>query len=132
MKKFLVCILLLAICFFNGLFAQSNDQQLIDSLLVVLPKTADTSKINILNRLSYQYSLIDTKKGILYGNEALILSQKKSWKKGEAISNFNIGENYFKGSNYDVSIAYLNKSLLIFTTLNNQKWIAKCYHQTAR
>lgn len=127
MMKFLVCVTLLVFGFSDRVLAQSQDQHLIDSLLVLLPKTADTSKINILNRLSFEYSLIDTKIGIQYGNKALALSQKKSWKKGEAVANFNIGENYFKDSNYDVSIAFLNKSLFIFSIIKNQKWIAKCY-----
>lgn len=130
-KKSFILFFLISTCFSANVFAQNKGQELIDSLLVALPKVSDTTKINTLNRISFEYSLIDVKKGLQYGNQALALSKKTGWKKGEAESNYNLGENYFKDTNYDTSIGFFNPALDIFLNLKNQKWIGKCYKRLA-
>src|ERR1700679_3942014 len=76
--------------------AQLHKQKTVDSLLVLISRARDdTSKIDLLNNLSFTYYNIDTKKGIDVGNRALKISQKISWKKGIAHAYNSLGANYW-------------------------------------
>ena len=119
---------LLLISMSNGVKAQKQGQHLIDSLLTVLPAMkADSFKVKALHSLSYEYSRIDVDEGIRYGSEALQLSRKTGWKKGEAIAYRLIGINYLSVSVLDTALENLEKSLAIFSATSNKEGAAKVY-----
>lgn len=112
----------------TGARAQNQGQNLIDSLLTVLPKMKDdTSKVNILNSLSYEYRRVDVDEGIRYGTLAAELSKKLHWRHGLAHAYRMIGINYSSVPVLDTALDNLEKSLAIFTEIENRDGIAKVY-----
>jgi signal transduction histidine kinase len=87
--KYLLCPFMVLL-FLNS--ALSQNQNKVDSLLNVL-KTAkeDTSKVKLLNRLSALYCSNNPPIGLKYATEALNLSIRIKWLKGEAASNYCLG-----------------------------------------
>lgn len=93
-------------------FSQKAGQQLVDSLLIELPKMKeDTLKVAILNQLSNEYVRIDTNKGLIYAQQSLTLSKKIGWEEGMAIAYNNFGQNYYIISNYKQAFFYHNAGL---------------------
>lgn len=88
---------------------------------------ADTFKVKALNSLCYEYARIDVDEGIKYGNQALELSKKLDWKKGEATAYRLIGINYMNVSSMDTAIENLNKSLEVYTGISDDEGKAKTY-----
>ncbi|MBW4359959.1 hypothetical protein [Flavobacterium taihuense] len=75
MKKviFLMSFLLVIV----SCFSQKSQLKEIDSLKVLLNKTTvDTTKIDLLNRLSTAYYYIDSKKSLQYAKSIYSLSKK--------------------------------------------------------
>ncbi len=72
--------------------AQAQNQHEIDSLLNVLKiAKEDTSKVKLLNRLSELSYSNNPPIGLKYATEALDLSLRIKWIKGEAASNYHLG-----------------------------------------
>ena len=75
MKKVMFLISLLIIN--SSYFSQQSQLKKIDSLKELLNKTtADTTKINLLHRLSISYYYIDSKKSLQYAKSVYCLSKK--------------------------------------------------------
>jgi len=107
--RFFTVILLLASYL---TFAQKEGQALVDSLLVELRnKKEDTSKVSILNNLSFNYGYIDPAVGKKYGLEAMKLSQKLNWNDGLANAYRNIGINVSINSEYPEALQWYFKAL---------------------
>ena len=87
----------------------------------------DSNKVNVLNILSYEYRRIDADEGIKYGTTAADLSNKLKWKKGLALAYRSIGINYSSITVLDTAMQYLEKSLKIFTEIEDNEGIAKVY-----
>ena len=123
-KLFLILIIFNLFCHFS--FAQKHGQELIDSLLKELSKTKyDTSKVNLLNDLSYQFQKIKKcDNGLQYGNQAFVLSKKNKFKLGEAEALYNIGVNYSGNNNYDKALENYIASLNIYKELDDKNQIA--------
>ena len=74
-----------------------------DSLKVLLANTTnDTTKINLLLKLSKINSWSDVKSSVQYAKQALQLSQKINYKKGLAYSNFHLAK-IFTDYDFDLS-----------------------------
>jgi len=122
MKKFSLLIIVFAMC--SPLIAQKQGMDLIDSLKSKLNDTpADTGKVRLLGKLSFQYFRYDTDLGIYYAGQAIQLAEKLNWKLGEAFSNNYMGINYAVKSNYPKAIEYFGKSLLLYTEIGDKKGI---------
>lgn len=83
----------------------------IDSLLSLLSQEKDTSRVNILNKLSSSYWYIDPKKTIYYAEEALSLASKLNFKKGMITAYNNSGIGYYQQNKYDEALQWYNKAL---------------------
>ncbi len=89
----------------------------IDSLEKVLQtipakgEKVDTTRINLLIELSFENHKSNPDKGILFGEEALQLSQKLSWNKGIVMAQNRIGLNYWAKSEYPKSLEYHFRAL---------------------
>ena len=103
-------LLLLGLLLPLGLFSQTGKEALIDSLKKELSRaTTDTTKINILCRLSDNYPGIDSLKTFEIGHKALQLSEDIGYLKGEADAYLTLGEGYSDYSMIDKAVAYLTK-----------------------
>lgn len=111
----------------NILIAQQSE---IDSLqTVVKNRNEDTLKVNILNLLSSE--LDDNGKfdmALQYADQALNLSQKLSYKKGEAVAFINFGNIYADKGNAEEALRRYNASLKIREQLGDNNNIAACYN----
>ncbi len=75
----------LAILLCAQLNAQKKGKELLDSMLLVLPKAADdTNKIKLLTGISQLYISINPREGFQYANKGMALAEKMGWKKGMA------------------------------------------------
>jgi signal transduction histidine kinase len=75
------------ICLFSFLFRFAAAQSKItDSLEKRLPQTAGEERVNILNRLTYEFITHNNAKVVRYGDEAIRVSQQTGYTKGEAIA----------------------------------------------
>jgi signal transduction histidine kinase/Tfp pilus assembly protein PilF len=103
----------------------SSAQNHIDSLILSLKtEKEDTNKVTHLNDILWE--LMDTDSGMIYGNQALALSEKLKWKKGIAETLRNIGTYYYSRANYPLSLEYFLRSLKIEESTGNKKGIASC------
>ncbi len=103
--------------------ALNNRLRKIDSLKKVLNnESVDTTRVNILNSISANYkNSSDFENGVLYGNKALELAQKSSYRKGEAKAFFNIAAALKSKGDYEAALDYALKSLKIREDLGDKK-----------
>jgi len=107
-------------------------QNTVDSLRQLLATTReDTSKVNLLNRLSWNFIETKPDSNLFYGNQALELSRKIHYTEGEIFalvntsSGFTLGGNYSKAlENSLEAIPYGLKALEIYKKLQDSLNIA--------
>nr|WP_315150059.1 tetratricopeptide repeat-containing sensor histidine kinase [uncultured Flavobacterium sp.] len=120
--KIALVIILIA---FTAAKGQNLNPQSVGHLKSELQKTPDdTAKINILNEIASAYKYSEAEEGLLYGKKALALAEKKSWIKGMADANENLGICSQTLSNYSVAHTYLQKALLLNKQTRNQAKIS--------
>jgi len=109
-----------------NLFSQQNN---IDSLLSVLKISRDdTNKVNTENALADNlWRMGDFDKAMDYSNNALDLSRKITFKKGEAYASNLIGIIYFNKGDYDKSMEFFLSALKIRETLGDKRAISDSY-----
>jgi PAS domain S-box-containing protein len=79
----------------------------------------DTLKVQIFNDLGVLYrNFNDNEKAMLSYKEALNLSFKRNYLKGQGIAYKNIGNLMFYSKNYDSAIVYYNKALQVYSDKN--------------
>jgi len=109
--------------------AQKQGQELVDSLENVLVNAPeDTNRVKVLCRLSFIYNRLNTKKGLLYAEQALSLSEKHNWKRGMAFSYNCLGTNYQIMSNYPKTLDNYLKALSICLEIGNERMISAAYN----
>lgn len=120
MKKSILLFIFLLIPYLNA-FTQIRGQPVIDSLLLVLPKSKeDTNKVNILSAISYNYPYINPDEGLKYGKQALELAEKLNWTRGIASASSAIGANYANRSEYAKALKFEYEALKIYEKLNDK------------
>jgi signal transduction histidine kinase len=126
MKKYIFCGLFI-LSFNIHLFAQKHGKALVDSLKIDLLKLKndDSTKVKLINNISFALYSINPNEGILFGNQALQLAQKIKWKTGEARANSCIGTNYYSQSNNQKVLEYYTKALKIYKEINDKSGTAK-------
>jgi tetratricopeptide (TPR) repeat protein len=99
-----------------------SQNRIVDSLNNVLKKTKeDSSKVKVLNSLSYTLCHINPDTSITLCREALKLAEKLNWKKGMAVCFSHLGAFYTSLGNYNLSIENCNKAVILFDELGDQK-----------
>ena len=106
--------------------AQKKEQAYVDSLLQVL-RTAkeDTSKADLLSRISFSYQSLDPAEGIRHGEDGFALAEKLGWKKGMARANNSIGVNYKARSDYPKALEYFLAALKLNEDIRDTTGIAQ-------
>jgi len=128
MKNIKASILILA---FSLLFPTLtfSQEKVIDSLKneLLQHKKNDTTKVNLLNALSYSYSSFDSKESKEKAQEANSLAKKLNYKKGEARSFLRFSNIHRKKSELDEAEECAMKALKIYEEINNQAGINSSY-----
>lgn len=140
MQRFLLIIILLFIVHIS--YAQEKKPvetyQVIDSLLSILklnnladstqPTQADTTRIKILNSLSYQHIGIgDYDKAMQYATEAKKLAFQIKNQKGEATAYYNMGTTFRFTGVYDKAMHSFIQCLKTYEKLGDKKGIESAY-----
>jgi tetratricopeptide (TPR) repeat protein len=110
----------------KGLYAQSTQ---IDSLVKTLKiDKEDSNKVKTLNLLSRQLDNTGNyEKAMGYATEAISLSKKISFKKGEANAYKSTGNVYIHQSNYPKALAFYEKALKLFEEIKDKQGIGRCF-----
>ena len=102
----------------------------VDSLETVLQTSKeDTSKVNILNKLCYEYRKKDTYQALNYGKQGLDLAKLLKFKRGIAKSLYNIGYMHVHQSNYKKALDYHLKALKIYEEIGNKKGLSESFQE---
>ena len=108
-------VLFLFIVFPLVSLAQLQGQPFIDSLLKELPKMPDdTNKVIALGDISFNYRIIDSEKGISYGEQCLELAKKINYPRGIAKAYNSLGTCYKANSNYPMALKNYHLALSTF------------------
>lgn len=122
-KHFLLCVL---ICAFS--FSKAQDTQADSLLKFVATSKEDTNKVNTLNKLSEQFDINgDFAKSKRYADDALTLSKKLGFKKGEATAYINLRFLYKDQGNYPEALKNDIAALKIYLVLRNKSAIINAY-----
>jgi serine phosphatase RsbU (regulator of sigma subunit)/sulfur relay (sulfurtransferase) complex TusBCD TusD component (DsrE family) len=105
--------------------AKGNDN--IDSLIQVAKKAReDTSKVDLLIEISWQYRLVNPTEGVKWGENSYTLSDKLKFKRGMARSCNAIGLNYtYIPGKYEKALEYFMKALKIANEIKDKQNISK-------
>jgi len=127
--RYIILLLISTLPFGYGIqmaFAQTKE---IDSLKLLLTNAKeDTSKINILNTLSFLlYQSGDNENSLQFAHRQLALAHKLGLQKAEAEALLNIGNNNVDQNKLDKAIEYYNSALVIGKQINNKRIIAITY-----
>ena len=102
----------------------AQDASRIPQLKTDLAKAQDDSdRVDALSLLCFSYSIVNTDTALIYGNQAMELSQKINYPKGIADTYNTMGWTYFRMGNLIKAEEYLKTSLEKFKVMGNKKYI---------
>ena len=83
-------------------------------------------RVDLLNRIGFEYWIIDPVKSDEYGTQALALSQQLEYRRGEAFAQRVIGVADWTRGNYETGLISLLKALNIYRELGDALGEANC------
>jgi tetratricopeptide (TPR) repeat protein len=121
-----LCFLFIFLSFSTKILSQSNE---IDSIKIELQnhKQKDTLRVNLLNDLANLYFRKDLNETLVFTDQAIVISDSLSFKKGNARGLFIKGLAFSVHLNYETAIKYYNEALYIYKELNHVNGIINCY-----
>jgi len=121
----------LFVLFFLNAFIGHAQNKTIDSLQRVLQiETEDTSKVNTLNELAYEFTIsADSQKSFQFARQAISLAEKINYKKGKALAFFRIGICYGSQGNLPEANKDLNIALKLYQDIGDKGRIARTYSE---
>lgn len=121
-------LLFLFISFFAfPVFVIAQDKSKADTLeKKILTAKEDTNKVILLNEVTWEFSKSNTEKASHYGQQALELSRKLKYGKGEARSNLNLGNINFVLGDYQKSLNHYLAAEKFYSEKGDKKGIANC------
>lgn len=119
--KYLPVLLAFMIFGCLNLIAQKQGQAKLDSMIAELKTIrSDTSKVSLLEKISFEFYSTDPKSGMKYGNEGLELAKELKWKEGIANCNNALGANCFSLGNYSEALKKWQTSLKLNEEMGNK------------
>ena len=110
----------------------SFGQSKIDSLETRLKnRLSDSDRVNTLLKLSQEYEYVDIRKSRSLTEEAIEISEKKSYMQGVVDAHQSMGSIYRVSGNYEAALLEDNKSLEASLKMNDSLRIAKTYNNVA-
>lgn len=123
-----IFLLLVIVAVLNSYAQKKQGQDLVDSLLLELPRAKmDSNKVNLLNAIAGEYTNLYDEKGKKYAQQSTALSQKINFKSGEADSYEIIGKFYSMEPDFKKAIEYYNNAIKIGVSQNDSKRLSKLY-----
>lgn len=130
MPRFLIVLIIILLTGQNLFAENKNGQKLIDSIIQVLPKTAqDTNKVKLLQNIANTYNqsnLPDS--AIRYGNLQLQLATQLKWQNGIASGNNILGMAYSTKKETKRSLAYYERALKIYEQTDSREAATVTYN----
>ena len=119
-SKYPLLPIVLVLLNFPYVQSQPHQQEFtIDSLLTALESAEDTTRVNILNKLSKEFEFREPEKSYEFGEEAVRLSEEIDYKEGLAYGYMNIGNYYTEQGAYDNAIKYFEYSLDVYKKIGD-------------
>ena len=120
--------LVILVGFFCAPFILAGQSPSMDSLSIRLQNAnPDSSRVYFLCELSNKFLTYRPKQSKQYAEEALMLSRKINFKRGEMLALSRLGESEFRQSNYALSVEHLTQSLKLSETLHDSLAMAGVY-----
>ncbi|HEX8530580.1 MAG TPA: tetratricopeptide repeat protein, partial [Cytophagales bacterium] len=104
---------LLLLRFTPGLAADAT----VDSLLHQLKQVRDTSRVNVLNQLSFQFKGRDPVRSMTYARQAAALSRQLDFPRGLAYAYNHIGAGHSNLNQYPEAITWFTRALTLYRQL---------------
>lgn len=118
-QTFLLFILLILTCL--GFAQQSTSSPKADSLLKVLPNTADTIRVQVLNDLCYEFAFTEPQKGKEFGSAGLQLANTLHYDLGSAKALIRLGIIYDVTGDFDSAITCYLQAGVFYARIQNLK-----------
>jgi serine phosphatase RsbU (regulator of sigma subunit)/uncharacterized protein HemY len=99
-----VCTLSFLACFSQNEKIEGLEKKLKESF-------ADSSRINLMNNLSYELQGIDPSRAMQYAQDALAIAEKVNYRSGKAYSLTNIANIYSNRGDYELSLEHYTRAL---------------------
>jgi two-component system sensor histidine kinase/response regulator len=120
----------LLVCLVSDFIA--TPQQSIDSLERRLSSSLGQEKVDLLNELSYQYSMnVEYEKCYNYAKQALALANEINYEKGKGDALNRFGNYYHSVSEFDKALDYFLQALQIREKINDSIGISSSYSNVA-
>ena len=110
----LLWFVLCFVCHFS--FSQTRKADSLSNTLLAHPEE-DTTRVNILNQLAFEFQFHTPGKAVNYGLEAKDLAHRLKYGKGEAMANRFLGLAFWVQSDYAIALDFFLKSLRIADSL---------------
>jgi tetratricopeptide (TPR) repeat protein/DNA-binding CsgD family transcriptional regulator len=105
--------LYLSICLLFSCFSLHGQNREIDSLKTVLVESADTVKVNVLNRLCQSLAYIDPVDAEKYGQQAIRAADELGYQKGLAVAHKAVGDCFLFRSEFAKALEYFDSTKFI-------------------
>lgn len=123
MKPHVVVVIYLLCC--SPSFSQQPP--IIDSLKALIAKAKpDTTKVNLLDDLCWEYLYYDPEKAIPYANEGLLLARSTGFRIGEGRLQNTLGSAFSNLMNFPEALVHLEEALKITEEIGNVSGTAAC------
>jgi len=123
--RHIFCLLFFLLTFFS-INGQINNS--IDSLNIELKDISieKEKRVDVLNELGYKYWVVDSKKSINYGKEALELAEKLSYSNGIAMAKRVLGVAYWTLGKPKLALENLTEAQKEYKEINDEEGEANC------
>jgi tetratricopeptide (TPR) repeat protein len=120
--------LFLYLCFFlSELHAQQSQPDKVDSLLRLLKiASTDSSKVDLLNQLGFEYWTIDGSEAERFGRKALVLSKQSGYKMGEAMAYRVMGVSHWARGNLIEALPLVLQGRDLYKSVGNTLGEGNC------
>ncbi|WP_081894375.1 tetratricopeptide repeat protein [Muricauda sp. MAR_2010_75] len=115
--------------FFFFVLTMIQGQKSLDSLEYLLAQDAlsQIERVDILNDLGYEYWIVDTKKSVTYGTQALQMAKDLGYIPGMAKARRIIGVSYWAQGNPKSALENLVESKTMFEEIGDDVGLANCF-----
>ena len=127
-KTYILYFVLCTVCFPFIVVAQQGAHEIqsrVDSLKIILETSKnDTSKVNVLNKLSFELNYSDAALAEEYALQALSIGKELNFNKGELEAYYNLGLIYKNIGKFDLSMENCKRSIEICRIIGDSAGVA--------